>query len=70
MLQKPGIKSEMDMLDARDGELRANTRTMYAAYRKDLSYRPDLVNIGKTRYIGVTTFRPKLGRMHDFEEGT
>jgi hypothetical protein len=70
MSQKAGIKTEMEMLDARDGELRSSSRTMYAVYRKDLSYRPDLVNMGKTRYVGVQTFRLKLGRMQDFEEGS
>jgi hypothetical protein len=68
--QKPGFKAEMDMLEARDGELRSNSRTMYAVYRKDMSYRPELVNIGKTRYVGVTAFRLKLGHMDDFMEGS
>lgn len=70
IFQKPGIKAEMQGLDARDGELRSASRTLYAVYRKDLSYRPELVNIGKTRYVGVQTFRLKLGHMHDFEEGS
>lgn len=70
MFEKPGIKAEIQRLDARDGELRSASRTMYALYRKDLSYRPDLVNIAKTRYFGVQTFRLNLGRMHDFEEGS
>jgi len=70
MFRKPGIKSEMEMLDARDGDLRGNSRMMYAVYRKDMSYRPDLVNIAKTRYIGITVFRAKLGHMQDFEEGS
>ena len=70
MLGKPGVKTEFDMLDARDGELRSGTRTMFAVYRKDMSYRPDLVNVGKTRYVGITSFRVKLGHMHDFEEGS
>jgi hypothetical protein len=68
-MQKPGLKAEMDMLDARDGELRSNSRTMYAVYRKDMSYRPDLVNLGKTRYVAVLSFRLKLGHMDDFVEG-
>lgn len=68
--QKSGLKSEIEMLEARDGELRSNSRTMYAIYRKDMSYHPELVNIGKTRYVGVTTFRLKLGHMGDFMEGS
>jgi hypothetical protein len=68
--QKPGLKGEMDMLEARDGELRSSSRTMYAVYRKDMSYRPELVNIGKTRYVGVTAFRLKLGHMEEFMAGS
>ena len=59
----------MDTLDTRDGELRSNSRTMYAVYRKDMSYKPELVNIGKTRYMGLLSFRLKLGHTQDFEEG-
>jgi hypothetical protein len=68
--QKPALKAEFDMLEARDGELRSSSRTMYAVYRKDMSYRPELVNIGKTRYVGITTFRLKLGHMEDFMAGS
>jgi hypothetical protein len=69
-IQKPGFKAEMDTLEARDGELRSNSRWMYAVYRKDMSFHPELVNIGKTRYVGVTTFRLKLGHEADFMEGS
>jgi hypothetical protein len=68
--RKPGIKEEMDALDERDGELRANSRFMYAVYRKDLSYHTDLVNLSKLRYMSITVFRPKLGHTSDFEEGS
>jgi hypothetical protein len=60
----------MDTLDTRDGELRASSRTMYAVFRKDMSYKPELVNVGKTRYLGVTAFRLKLGHMDDFMAGS
>lgn len=69
-MQKPALRAEIDLLEARDGELRSSSRTMYAIYRKDMSYRPDLVNIGKTRYIGVSAFRLKLGHMEDFVAGS
>jgi hypothetical protein len=69
-MQQPALRSEIDMLEARDGELRSNSRTMYAIYRKDMSYRPELVDIGKTRYMGVTAFRLKLGHMEDFMAGS
>jgi hypothetical protein len=69
-MQKPALKSEIDLLDARDGELRSSSRTMYAVYRKDMSYRPELVNVGKMRYVGITAFRLKLGHMEEFMEGS
>jgi hypothetical protein len=69
-MQKAGLRAEIDMLEARDGELRSNSRTMYAIYRKDMSYHPELVNVGKTRYVGVTTFRLKLGHEGDLMEGS
>jgi hypothetical protein len=69
-MQKPPLKAEIDVLEGQDGELRSTSRTMYAVYRKDMSYRPDLVNIGKTRYFGVTAFRLKLGHTGDFEAGS
>lgn len=69
-MQKPALRAEIDSLEARDGELRSTSRTMYAVYRKDMSYRPELVNIGKTRYVGVTAFRLKLGHMEEFMEGS
>jgi hypothetical protein len=69
-MQKPALRAEIDLLEARDGELRSSSRTMYAVYRKDMSYRPELVNVGKTRYVGVSAFRLKLGHMEDFMAGS
>jgi hypothetical protein len=69
-MQKPALRAEIDLLEARDGELRSSSRTMYAVYRKDMSYRPEMVNVGKTRYVGITTFRLKLGHMEDFMAGS
>src|SRR3974377_2175908 len=45
---KPPIKNDLDLLEARDGELRSGTRNLFAVYRPELSYRPDLVIVGKT----------------------
>jgi len=64
------LKSETEMLDARDGELRTNSRSLIAVYRKDLSFHPERSNIGKSRYVGVTTFRIKLGHEADFMAGS
>jgi hypothetical protein len=68
--QKPGFKAENDQLDARDGEVRSTSRTMFAVYRKDMSYHPELANIGKTRYVNIESFRVKLGHTEDFMTGS
>src|SRR4051812_3502906 len=48
--EKGPLKNEMDLLDARDGEVRASSRSMIAVYRKDMSYHPERWIPGKTRY--------------------
>lgn len=68
--QKPGFKADNDLLDARDGEIRSTSRTMYAVYRKDMSYHPEQANIGKTRYVSIESFRVKLGHTEDFMTGS
>jgi hypothetical protein len=65
----PSLKSEMETLDAHDGEQRSASRSMYAVYRKDLSYRPEAVPLSKTRYMIVESFRVKLGKTSDFLAG-
>ena len=67
--QKPPMKSDLEMLDSRDGELRASSRNMYAVYRKELSYRPDKINIGKARYFMITSLRVRLGKQAEFMNG-
>ena len=66
---KEPLKSGLAMMDSRDGELRAASRTMWAVFRPDLSYRADKFNPAKTRYVMVGTFRVRLGRDADFEAG-
>src|SRR5205085_6844138 len=68
--QKPGFKAENDLLDARDGEVRSISRSMYAVYRKDMSFHPEQANIGKTRYVSIESFRVKLGHTEDFMTGS
>jgi hypothetical protein len=67
--EKEPLKSAVAMLDARDGELRASSRTIWAAFRPDLSYHPEKFNGAKTRYVMVGTFRLRLGRDADFLTG-
>jgi hypothetical protein len=66
---KEPLKSALAMLDARDGELRASSRTMWAVYRPDLSYRAEKFDPAKARYVTVGTFRVRLGRDDDFMSG-
>lgn len=64
MLDKnPAVRAEMDKLDAMDGELRANSRSMIAVYRPDLSYHPDAMaeSFPKMRYLSVMTIRLRPG---------
>jgi hypothetical protein len=68
-MEKGALKGEIEMLDARDGELRSSSRTMQAVYRKDLSYRPDTVNVGKSRYVMISAYRVRLGQMEGFMNG-
>jgi len=66
---KEPLKSTLAAMDARDGELRASSRTMWAVYRPDLSYRPEKFNRAKERFVMVNIDRVKLGREQDFAEG-
>lgn len=67
---KQPLKSDFEMQDARDGEHRATAHTMWAVYRKDMSYRPDLANLAKTRNINILNFRVRLGHAEDFLTGS
>jgi len=69
-IEKGSLKNDMDLLDARDGEVRASSRSMIAVYRKDMSYHPERASLGKTRYMAVNTFRVKLGHTGDFVAGS
>lgn len=64
------LKGELELLDARDGELRSNSRSMTAVLLKDSSYMPaNGVTLAKTRYVMVATFRVRLGHDEDFRIG-
>ncbi len=70
LVENGPLKNEFELLEARDGELRSNTRNMLAVYRKDMSYHPEKADLGKTRYMALTTFRVKLGHLGDFMAGS
>ncbi len=64
---KPALKKEIDTISQQDGEHLSGVRTFLGAYRKDLSFGPD-VEIGKMRYFRIRTFRIKQGMNKPFEE--
>jgi len=66
---KEPLKSEFAAADAHDGALRESSRTMWAVYRPDYSYRAEELNVGKTRAISISTYRVKLGHDEDFKAG-
>ena len=63
------LKSSVNTLDSRDGELRTSSRRMWAVYRPDLSYKPESLNLAKTRFVDVATYRIKLGKDEDLAGG-
>jgi hypothetical protein len=67
---KEPLKSALGMMESRDGELRASSRTMWAVYNPEMSYHAERFNPVKTRYVIASLFRVKLGHDADFMEGT
>ncbi len=64
------VRSEIEPVEARDGELRISTHSMTAVYRPDLSYLPEnALTIGKTRYVMIDTYHVRLGHEEDFTAG-
>jgi hypothetical protein len=60
---KGALKTELELLDARDGEMRSESRNVTTVFRKDLSYMPaNPIPIGKLRYVMIDTYRVKLGQ--------
>jgi hypothetical protein len=69
--ESAALRSASEILDARDGELRAGgSSTQIAVYRKDLSYRGDEINIAKARFATVAVYRVKLGHEAEFFAGS
>ena len=66
---KEPLKSELEMAEAHDGPLREPGRSMWAVYRKDMSYRPEMLNVGKTRFVTIGTYRVRLGHDEDMRAG-
>lgn len=69
MVETTSLKNESEMLESRDGELRAGSRNMFLEYRKNLSYHGDQSNPAKARYAVLTIYRLRLGKQAEFMEG-
>lgn len=68
--QKAPLKNDLELVEARDGELRAESRTMTAVFRKDLSYMPaNALPVSKFRYVMIDNYRVRLGQNEAFTTG-
>jgi hypothetical protein len=68
--QKSPMKNELELVEARDGELRAESRTLTAVFRKDLSYLPaNALPVSKFRYVMIDNYRVRLGQNDGFMTG-
>jgi hypothetical protein len=59
---------EFAKLDAVDAELRISQRSVLAAYRPDLSYAADKLELPKMRYFNIETMRVREGQGQKFAE--
>jgi hypothetical protein len=67
---KAPLKNDIELVEARDGELRSSSRTMTAVLQPDMSYTPaNGLTIGKMRYLMIETFRVRLGHDEEFAAG-
>ncbi len=69
--QKAPLKNELELVEARDGELRSESRSMTAvSFAKDLSYLPaNALPVGKFRYVMIDTYRVRLGQTDGVQGG-
>jgi hypothetical protein len=68
--QKSPLKNDLELAEGRDGELRAESRSMTAVFRKDLSYLPaNSLPVGKFRYMLIDNYRVRLGQNDGFMSG-
>lgn len=58
--QEP-LKGELEAAEEHDGALREASRTLWAVYRPDMSYKADKLSVAKTRFLSVGTYRVRLG---------
>jgi hypothetical protein len=59
---------EFGKLDVADAEVRINQRSILAAYRPDLSYAADKLDLPKMRYFSIETVRVREGQEGKYTE--
>jgi hypothetical protein len=65
--KNPTLAKELDRLATADGDVLTETRGVYARYRPELSYKPE-VEIGKMRYLSFTIITLKPGNDSAFAD--
>ena len=68
MEKQPALEATLRDLGEKDAAYLSKSSTFVAKYREDLSYHADISNLGKMRYMAVTTVRVKPGMGDDAEE--
>lgn len=63
------LKSEIEAAEDHDGALRESSRTLWAVYRPDMSYKAEKLNVGKTRFLSIATYRVRLGHEAEMMAG-
>ena len=67
---KGTLKNDLDLVEARDGELRSESRSVTAVFRPDLSYFPaQPLPVSKFRYMMIDNYRVRLGQNDAFAAG-
>ena len=67
--QNASLKAEIDRLGAASADMHASQRTAYYVYRAANSYHtPKMSDMAKSRYMSVTTYRIKPGRIPDWND--
>jgi len=66
---KEPAQSTYAILDARDGELRASSQSLWAVYRPDLSYHVDRLHPAKVRFVALSKYQARPGRSEDLVSG-
>jgi len=68
MEKQTALEAKLRELGEKDAAFLSKSSSFVAKYREDLSYRADISDLGKMRYMAVTTVRVKPGMGDEAEE--